>query len=172
MMCHSLAFRRPANLAIFAVPRQPGVMSQLISGMPHRERLVATTKSPTRGQLQATAGSHAVNSGDRHGYQVVDHRDGLLIHPDLPNEIRWLPVVELLHVIPGAQNVSPAPRRITMRQAPLDGDLLDRGVELGRHLTIERVVTLRTVQRDRRDRPPAHFQYCKLLESLLNIHKV
>jgi hypothetical protein len=116
MRFHSLAFRRPANLAIFAVPRQPGVMSQLISGMPHRERLVATTKSPTRGQLQATAGSHAVNSGDRHGYQVVDHRDGLLIHPDVPNEIRWLPVVELLHVISGAQNVSPAPRRITMRQ--------------------------------------------------------
>jgi hypothetical protein len=30
----------------------------------------------------------------------------LLLHPDLPNEIRWLPVVELLHIITGAPNVS------------------------------------------------------------------
>jgi hypothetical protein len=99
MRFHSLAFRRPANLAIFAVPPQPGVMSQLISGMPHRERSGGNDEIAHQGQLQATAGAHAVDSGDRNGY-----------------EIRWLPVVELLHVITGAQNVSPAPRRITMRQ--------------------------------------------------------
>jgi hypothetical protein len=149
-----LAFRRPANLAIFAVlhPNRSDVRVDLRHAPPGA--VGGNDEIAHQGQPQATAGAHAVNSGDRNGYQVVDHRDGLLIDPDLPNEICWLPVVELLHVITRAQNVSPAPAKDHDATPPVDGDLLDRGVELGRHLTIERVVTLRTVQRDRRDRPP------------------
>src|SRR3981081_927074 len=44
---HSFVLRRPANRVRREQPPQPGVISQLISGMPQRERSVATTKSHT-----------------------------------------------------------------------------------------------------------------------------
>ena len=44
-----------------------------------------------------------------------------------------------------AQNVSPAPRRITTRQSRSTEISFDRGVELSRHLTIERIVAFRTI---------------------------
>ena len=50
-----------------------------------------------------------------------------------------LPVVELLDVVTGAERVAGAAKDHDAT-APVDGDVLDRGVELGRHLTIERVV--------------------------------
>ena len=105
-----------------------------------------------QGELQPAARTYAVHSSDRDGHHVVDHVDGVLVHADLPDEILRPPVVELLDVITGTERVAGAAKDHDAT-VPVDGDFLDSGVEFSRHLTIERVVTFRTIQRDRRDRP-------------------
>src|ERR1700737_331624 len=97
MRFHSLAFRRPANLAIFAVPPQPG-------------RVRGHHEITRQGELKTAASTHTVHGSDRDGHQVVDHGHGVLIHPDLPNEILWCPVIELLHVVAGAKRVTGPPQ--------------------------------------------------------------
>ena len=73
-------------------------------------------------ELETAAGAHTVDGGDRDGHQVVDDGDGLLVHPHLPDDIGWLPVVELLDVVAGTKRVAGAAEDHDAT-LPVDGDL-------------------------------------------------
>jgi hypothetical protein len=103
-------------------------------------------------QLEAASGADAVHGSDRHRRQILDDLHGLLVEPHLPVAVVALPLVEFLDVVARAEG----PASTAQDHDPafsVVAYLADRPIELGGELSIEGVVDLRAVERDRGDAP-------------------
>src|SRR5262249_40321717 len=105
-------------------------------------------------QLEAAASADPVHRGDRHWRQILDDLHRLLVEPDLPVAVVSLPLVELLDVVARAEGLAGAAQDHDPAFSVVPNPA-DCPIELGGELSIEGVVYLRAVKRDRGDAPAA-----------------
>src|SRR5216684_2973190 len=117
-------------------------------------------------QLKAAPGADPVDGGNGDRCQVLDHLRGFLILARLPIGVVLGPGQEVLNVISGAEGITGPAKN----EEPAVAIALYRPYRLGqlvRHLAVQGVVRLRTIESDRRDRMVAAEQNLLVVAHLI-----
>jgi len=144
-----LCLATPAKRDSREMPPHPGVMSQSISGMPHRDTLRKRRQNRKPESAPATPPAQTPSLPAI----VIAVRFSMiwtvfLIEPNLPIAVIRRPLIEFAQIVACAE-VCPAPRRIRNPASSIVTNYPDRTIEFIGELFVESVMHLGPVESDR-----------------------